>query len=98
MDREKVKEIINLLLRNVFEVINFHGLASFYRKFIKNFSSIYGIIVETIKESKNPYKWTIVVNRNFRLWKRKIIEQFVVASTHFIEFFQVETSAIGTTI
>jgi len=44
--------------RNVFDVRSFHGLASFYRKFIKSFSQLCAPIVETIKENKKPFKWT----------------------------------------
>ena len=43
---------------NVSEVRSFNGLASFYRKFIKNFSSIDNVMVETMRGDKNDFKWT----------------------------------------
>ena len=43
--------------KSIFEVRSFHGLASFYRKFIKNFIKINAPIIETIKKDKKPFKW-----------------------------------------
>ena len=45
-------------LRNIFEVRRFHGLASFYRKFIKNFNGICAYIVDTTKKDRQPFQWT----------------------------------------
>jgi hypothetical protein len=84
MDQEKVKAIINWPTpRSIFEVRSFHGLASFYRKFIRNFSGICAPIVETIKGSKQPFKWTEATDKSFRLLKKKITEQPILAFTRF---------------
>ena len=57
MDLEKVQAIWNWPIpRNIFEVRRFHGLASFSRKFIRIFSQICAPIIETIKETSQPFK------------------------------------------
>ena len=53
MDPEKVKAIVDWPSpRNIFEVRSFHGYASFYRKFIGNFSGICAPILDTVKKEK----------------------------------------------
>ena len=60
MDPEKVKAITEWpSLRNVFQVRIFHGLASFYIKFIRDFSNINAPIIDTIKKDRKPFKWTV---------------------------------------
>ena len=57
--------------RNIFEVRSFHGLASFYRKFIQNFSGIYASIVETIKKDRQPFQWTTEDEKSFSVLKEE---------------------------
>ena len=66
IDPEKIKAIIEWPSpKSVFEVRSFHGLASFYRKFIRNFSKINAPIIDTIKKDRQPFKWTAEVENNF---------------------------------
>ena len=59
MDREKAREIKEWPSpSNIFEVRIFHGLASFYRKFIRNFSGICAPMLDTVKKKHNSFNWT----------------------------------------
>jgi len=99
MDPKKVQEIWNLPIpKNIFEVRSFHGLASFYRKFLRGFSQICAPILEKMNETNQPFKWTEAADRNFKSLKRKITEKPVLALPDFEKVFQVETDASGITI
>jgi hypothetical protein len=53
MDPNKVEVIKNWPSpKSIFEVRSFHGLASFYQKFIKNFSGISAPMMDTVKKRK----------------------------------------------
>ena len=99
MDLDKVQAILNWLVpRNAYEVRSFHGLASFYRKFIKNLIQICAPLIDTFKGSKQPFKWTKAVDKIFKLLKKKITEKPILALPSFDKVFQVETDASGTTV
>ena len=54
MDPKKVKAILEWPTpRSVTKVRSFHGLASFYRKFIKGFSGISGSLTKTMRGGGN---------------------------------------------
>jgi hypothetical protein len=75
MDPEKVKEIQELPSpKSMFEVRIFHGLGSFYRKFIRYFSGICAPMMDTVKNKKNSFKWTEEAERIFNIMKEKITE------------------------
>jgi hypothetical protein len=73
MDPKKVRDIRNCPSpRSVFEVRSFHGLVSFYSKFIKNFNNICAPILETIKKEHRYFNWIEEVEKGFRVLKEKI--------------------------
>jgi len=99
MDPKKVEAIVNWLSpKNIFEVRSFHGLARFYRKFIRNFSGIYAPIIDTIKKDRLPFYWTTEDEIRFHMLKKKIIKKPVIKLPDFNHFFQVKCDASGTTI
>ena len=99
MDLEKVKAILEWPTpENVGEVRSFHGLASFYRKFIKNFSVVCNAMTETMRGDKKEFKWTHGDDKSFETLKQKVIELLVLALPDFNKVFQVECDASGNAI
>jgi hypothetical protein len=75
MDPEKVKEIKEWSSpRSMFEVRSFHGLASFYRKFLRDFSGICAPMMDIVKKMHSYFQWTEKAERSFNILKEKIIE------------------------
>jgi hypothetical protein len=96
MDPSKVEVIKNWPSpRNVFEVRIFHGLASFYRKFIRNFSGISAAMMDIVKKRHKYFHWTEEVEKSFNLLKRKITEQSFLVLPDFAKVFQVKCDASG---
>eukprot|EP00253_Pinus_taeda_P022301 PITA_22301 len=66
MDPEKVAAIVSWPSpKSLFDVRSFHGLASFYRKFIRNFSEICAPMLDTIKKVNQPFHWTEAAENSF---------------------------------
>ena len=60
MDPKKVKAILEWPTpRSVIEVRSLHGLAIFYRKFIRIFSNICRPLTETMRGDRKEFKWTL---------------------------------------
>jgi hypothetical protein len=99
MDLEKVKEIKEWSSpRSMFEVRSFHGLASFYRKFIRYFSGMYAPMMDTVKKRHKSFKWTEEAKRRFNILKEKITEQPILVLPNFGKTFQVRCDASGVAI
>jgi hypothetical protein len=96
MDPDKVEVIKNWPSpKNIFEVRSFHGLASFYRKFIKNFSGISATMMDIVKKRHKSFHWTEEAEKIFNLLKRKITERPVLVLPDFQRTFQVKCDASG---
>jgi hypothetical protein len=96
MDPEKVKTIRDWSSpRSIFEVRSFHGLASFYRKFIRNFSGISAPMMDTVRKRYKSFHWTEEAEKSFKLLKAKITGQPVLVLPNFSKTFQVRCDTSG---
>jgi hypothetical protein len=96
MDPDKVEVIKNWPSpKSIFKVRSFHGLASFYRKFIRNFSGISAPMMDTVKKRHKYFHWTEEAENIFNMLKRKITEQPVLVLSDFHKTFQVKCDASG---
>nr|CAD1817170.1 unnamed protein product [Ananas comosus var. bracteatus] len=82
--------------RNIKEVRSFQGLASFYRRFIKNFSSVVSPITECLK--KDNFEWPKSAQRAFEHIKTMMTEAPVLSLPDFEKLFIVECDASHTGI
>jgi hypothetical protein len=99
MDPEKVRAIREWLLpSSIFEVRSFHGLVSFYRKFIKNFSGICAPMMETMKKKHKSFSWIEEAEKSFKVLKEKITEQLILVLPDFGKTFQVRCDSSGLAI
>ena len=90
VDQEKVRVIKEWPTpTSVHDVRSFHGLASFYRRFIKNFSTIAVPLTECLKKNVS-FKWEKEQNEAFNLLKDKLCSALLLSLPDFTKPFEIE--------
>ena len=95
VDEEKVRAIQDWpSLTSVSKARSFHGLASFYRWFVKEISSIATPITEVIKKDIG-FKWGEDQEKAFQFIKEKVTHAPLLVLPNSAKTFEVECDALG---
>ena len=79
------------------EVRSFHGLASFYRRFVKDFSSKAAPLNELVKKNVK-FEWEEKQELAFNKLKRDLSTVPVLVLANFDSTFEIDCDAFGTGI
>uniref|UniRef100_A0A2N9FQW0 RNA-directed DNA polymerase n=1 Tax=Fagus sylvatica TaxID=28930 RepID=A0A2N9FQW0_FAGSY len=95
VDEEKVKAIQEWPTpTTISQVWSFHGLASFYRWFVRDFSSLASPLTEVIKKNV-PFKWGKEQEKAFNLIKEKLTNAPLLVLPNFSKTFEIKCDASG---
>jgi hypothetical protein len=94
MDDHKVKAIVDWEPpKSVLALRSFLGLASYYRKFIKNFAKITAPLTNLLKKSAVTYEWEGACNEAFETLKGILVKAPVLKLPDFDKDFEIHSDA-----
>ncbi|XP_048627321.1 uncharacterized protein LOC125596017 [Brassica napus] len=96
VDEEKIKAIQDWPTpTTIGHVRSFHGLASFYRRFVKDFSTIAAALTSVIKKNVS-FIWGPAQEESFNKLKYSLTHAPVLTLPNFDKTFEIECDASGT--
>jgi hypothetical protein len=94
MDDHKVKAILDWELpKSVPALRSFLGLASYYRKFIKNFVKMVAPLTNLFKKSAETYEWDGACDEAFETLKGILVKAPVLKLPNFDKDFEIHSDA-----
>ena len=87
MDLRKVEAIRSWPTpTKITETRSFHGLASFYHRFVSQFSTLMALNTDCIRDGK--FSWTPAAEQAFQTVKKKLCSTLILALPNFTEVFE----------
>jgi hypothetical protein len=94
MDNHKVKAILDWEPpKSVLTLRSFLGLASYYRKFKKNFAKVGALLTNLLKKSAVTYDWDEVCDEAFEASKGILVKAPVLKLPDFDKDFEIHFDA-----
>ena len=95
VDPKKIKAIQEWPTpKNIRDIRSFHGLTSFYRRFVPNFSTLALPLNELVKKNVT-FTWGERQEQGFALLKEKLTKALVLAFPDFSKAFELECDVSG---
>ena len=82
---------------SITQVRSFHGSASFYRRFVKDFSTIAASLTVVIKKNVG-FQWGEAQERSFNSLKEKLTNAPLLVLPKFFKTFEIKFDASGVVI